>query len=641
MSISCGFYNSVNGDRRYGSPQMSALFDGVINDGVFMHVGGALMTTPGSGMSVIVAPGRAWFDHTWTYNDSDYPITISPAEVVLNRIDAIVLETNSSNEVRNNTIKVVKGAPASSAKKPALTNTDEVHQHPLAYVKVNAGVSSITGGDIEIMVGKTECPFVTAILETTDITALMNEWQSQFDKWFANVEYTLSGDAAGKLQVQIDGVRNDLDAYTPYKIGDIKISALPNTDPSWALCNGDPVDLDTYPELKSAPLWSSFSMDITNFQKLYDELYTDGDKPNTYVIAHTINKVIYILFGTVTGNYVIFYKGQKEDQWKVLRFQQGSSYRPRDFWVHEKTLMMSCTSNTGVGLYVRGYSNIDVGELDISKSDFSAAGSDVHVGVRYSEKDQCWLFLHYSASTDKLSVYLYTVGASNPSTFAYQNSFYRSPIWDVVDGTVYAIGVLSSSESALYELSKSQSTLVGNRIPIGSNNTITWNKFFPKLLDGVLFVGYTNGSGGQRYFFYLFDMQNDGAQYIRTIEPPEFGGLTSGASGFYVIDDILSVITYIEKVSELHPVILEYSLDEFLTRDAITMHMIGSSIAEEITWPSYNMVQSVDQSDDYVTIVITGKMGGYDIAHGFIAKRLPLFSSNGAYYYIKVKEGNV
>ena len=41
MSITSGFYNSYNGDRRYNAEQMSAIFDGIINDGVFSNIADA------------------------------------------------------------------------------------------------------------------------------------------------------------------------------------------------------------------------------------------------------------------------------------------------------------------------------------------------------------------------------------------------------------------------------------------------------------------------------------------------------------------------------------------------------------------------------------------------------------------------
>ncbi len=38
MSVTFGFYNSVNGDRKYDAIQMSSIFDGIIRDGVFQHL---------------------------------------------------------------------------------------------------------------------------------------------------------------------------------------------------------------------------------------------------------------------------------------------------------------------------------------------------------------------------------------------------------------------------------------------------------------------------------------------------------------------------------------------------------------------------------------------------------------------------
>ena len=39
MTVSYGFYNSLNGDRKYNARHMSMIFDGIIRDGVFMSIG--------------------------------------------------------------------------------------------------------------------------------------------------------------------------------------------------------------------------------------------------------------------------------------------------------------------------------------------------------------------------------------------------------------------------------------------------------------------------------------------------------------------------------------------------------------------------------------------------------------------------
>ena len=224
MAVTYGFYDSLNHDRLYNAQQMSAIFDGIINDGVFMSVGNQFHTVAGTGMQVIVKSGRAWFDSTWTLNDAEYPLSIDAADVLLTRIDAVVLEVNSEVATRANTIKVVKGTPASTPAKPTLTNTATVHQHALAYVTVAKNITAITNSMIEIVVGKTETPYVTAILQTTDITDLFNQWEDYFQKWFDTVRGTLDGDVALNLQNQITSL-------------DLKL-LLPSTPPKIGLSSG-------------------------------------------------------------------------------------------------------------------------------------------------------------------------------------------------------------------------------------------------------------------------------------------------------------------------------------------------------------------------------------------------------------------
>lgn len=161
MAITYGFYNSVGGDRTYDALQFSRMFDGIITDGVFELVDDALETTDGTGMNVIVGTGKAWFNHTWTVNDAALTLAIAAADVILPRLDYVVLEVNASNAVRANTIKVLTGTPATIPVEPALTNTAEIHQYPLAVVSVGAGVTEITAADVTNLVGTAFSPYVT------------------------------------------------------------------------------------------------------------------------------------------------------------------------------------------------------------------------------------------------------------------------------------------------------------------------------------------------------------------------------------------------------------------------------------------------------------------------------------------------
>lgn len=183
MSVSSGFFNSLNGDRKYNAAQMSAIFDGLIIDGVFASIGTAFAVKAAGGLTVNVGIGKAWFDHTWTVNDSILPMTAPEAEVLLDRIDAVVLEVNGMESVRNNTIKFVKGNPSSAPSRPTLTNERNVHQYPLCYIYRKYGTAVINQADITPMVGTESTPFVTGILQTISLDELLGKWQDELDRF--------------------------------------------------------------------------------------------------------------------------------------------------------------------------------------------------------------------------------------------------------------------------------------------------------------------------------------------------------------------------------------------------------------------------------------------------------------------------
>lgn len=185
MSVSYGFYNSLNKDRLYSAVQMSQIFDGVILDGVFMSIGTRLMVTPGDGMTGVVGIGRAWFLHTWTYNDAPLILNHDPAEVILDRIDTYVLDVDGREESRKNTFMIVKGAPASSPLPPDLIWEEDHRQYPLANVRIPQQSTSIAASNITNLVGvDPKTPFVTGVLQGMNIESLVSQWEAQWTEFF-------------------------------------------------------------------------------------------------------------------------------------------------------------------------------------------------------------------------------------------------------------------------------------------------------------------------------------------------------------------------------------------------------------------------------------------------------------------------
>lgn len=230
-SVSCGFYNSLN-DRKYDAVQMSKLFDGIINDGVFASIGTCFVVNADSGNTVNVGIGKAWFNHTWTDNDAILPVECGESEILLDRIDAIVIEIDATENVRDNFIKHVKGTPLSSPVRPTMTHTNNINQYPLCYIYRTAGSKDIRQADITNMVGSEETPFITGLMQTISLSELMGKWEDEldqfiemeeadfsewyklmkdllqeksddFDKWFQGIKDQLGEDAAGNLQNQI------------------------------------------------------------------------------------------------------------------------------------------------------------------------------------------------------------------------------------------------------------------------------------------------------------------------------------------------------------------------------------------------------------------------------------------------------
>lgn len=197
MSVTFGFYNSVNHDRRYNALQMSSIFDGIIRDGIFMSIGTAMVVKAASGMTVNVGEGRAWFDHTWTLNDSELPVKLEASELILNRIDTIVLDVDHRDSMRANSIIALKGTPASNPVAPTLIRSTEHNQYPLCNIYVKAGVTEITQSNITNLVGTGSCPFITGILESIDIEDLVSQWEAQWNEFYnaQTLDMQLTADA--------------------------------------------------------------------------------------------------------------------------------------------------------------------------------------------------------------------------------------------------------------------------------------------------------------------------------------------------------------------------------------------------------------------------------------------------------------
>lgn len=192
MAVTYGFFNSINGDRTYDADQMSEYFDGLVSNGVYESVGGALQVLAGSGMTVEVQSGRGLINCKWLNNNSVLTLNLTPANAILNRYTAIVLRLDIVNRLM--TITTKDGENASSPVKPAMQNDASMVELCLAYVYVGAGVSSISQSNIEDMRGSNLCGWVTGLITQVDTSQLFLQYQTAyeeqyeaFEEWFSSL----------------------------------------------------------------------------------------------------------------------------------------------------------------------------------------------------------------------------------------------------------------------------------------------------------------------------------------------------------------------------------------------------------------------------------------------------------------------
>lgn len=269
MSVTSGFFNSLSGDRKYDAIQISSMFDGLITDGIYNGFLESFMVTASSpaSMVVTVGEGRCWFNHTWTLNDAPLPLTLDVGDVVLNRIDTVVIDVDSTDTVRACTIKVVKGTPSSQAVAPSLENTETHHQYPLCDISVVAGATTVTQSNITNRRGTSDCPFVATLMKSVNVDDLLIQWESQwndwmtdransmdswtaeqqeaFTTWFQTVQDTLDEDTAGNLYNLITN-NTGINATATHAEGVVAITATGNPVNIVFLAPSDWAEADTY-----------------------------------------------------------------------------------------------------------------------------------------------------------------------------------------------------------------------------------------------------------------------------------------------------------------------------------------------------------------------------------------------------------
>ena len=259
--ITSGFYESVNGDRKFYSDSFNKFFEGIIApNGIFENVGGGFAVKPAGGMTVNVLDGKAVVNYHWVRSDATETMTINPSHTLYNRYDMIALRWDDGS--RDVTLTYTKGTESTAEPKPEPKRTTSQCEIALAYIYVKSGATSITASNIIDCRYDTDiCGVIASLIDQVNTGSLyrqyyakfeemltvqqqwLNEQQTAFNTWFSNltsdliVATRLDRKMANIITERENGTQYiDLPTSLEYKDDDILdvyvngILMIPNTD---------------------------------------------------------------------------------------------------------------------------------------------------------------------------------------------------------------------------------------------------------------------------------------------------------------------------------------------------------------------------------------------------------------------------
>ena len=158
MAKRFGFFNSINGDRKYLATDLSQAFDVGITTGLKADNADNFKIVPNANMQVKMMPGGAMIFGHYLLDEEEEIINLDMADAELNRIDRIVLRYDKFE--RSIKSAVIKGTAALTPVAPAALRTNEQFDLVLADIYIGKAVTTITTANITDMRESDLCGFI-------------------------------------------------------------------------------------------------------------------------------------------------------------------------------------------------------------------------------------------------------------------------------------------------------------------------------------------------------------------------------------------------------------------------------------------------------------------------------------------------
>ena len=189
FTVNGGFFNSINGDRKYNAEQMNRPYKRIVSNGVFATSSGTPSTdlqvvSAEDGMKINVTAGEGLFGDKWFENPSDLTITVPNNNDVLPRLDSLIVQIDNRESGRKPNIVYRDGTPASTPEAPDINTVTDVIEYRIANVYVAPSETEITDSEITDLRGSSSCPWVTGLIEQVDTSTLYTQWQAAYQAYY-------------------------------------------------------------------------------------------------------------------------------------------------------------------------------------------------------------------------------------------------------------------------------------------------------------------------------------------------------------------------------------------------------------------------------------------------------------------------
>ena len=177
MAFSFGFFNAKNLDRTYTAENFCDYLGSIICNGIQDNYGRCFDLSAGTGLSVTVGTGKAWINGHYFINDARYSIDLSEyMDESLPRYVGIVIYLDTTEAVRNVSLRLFPGTPAENPGLPSIPQ-DEDHVRLLMYaVRLNPGATSLSDRDwFDYREDRNVCGYCQCILGKCKVTDMLAE----------------------------------------------------------------------------------------------------------------------------------------------------------------------------------------------------------------------------------------------------------------------------------------------------------------------------------------------------------------------------------------------------------------------------------------------------------------------------------